>query len=509
MTADAKVSKPRWWPMFVILGGAIIWIAWARTGSGQDRQQANMDSTEIGALAFLLLLIWWLAFSRVRFWRRIQGFLLLVVCVFGFLELFRFRGFDGDLVPIFEWANRAEVQAVMPTGPVKSLPGLADSPQFFGPDRDGTLTDPGLITDWKAEAPVELWRRPIGLGWSGFSVVGDNAITQEQRGEEEVVLCLDLATGVERWSHADKARYSHFTAGDGPRATPMLHNGLVFSYGSTGILNCLELATGKLAWTEDTLGANEAVQPEWGAACSPLIVGDLVVLSVGGAAGRSLIAYQQRTGKRVWSGGDAPTHWSSPVLMTLAGRRQILIFNQEVIGHDATDGTVLWTYPWRTMHPHISLPMAVGPDTVLIASGYGTGCHLVKVSAQPDGKFLATEVWRSNRLKSKFANIVSRDGFAYGLDDGILTCVDLATGKRRWKRGRYGHGQLLLVGVNLLVMAEQGDVVLVRANPEAHDELARMPVFEDKTWNPPALAGRYLLVRNDREAACFRLPVKK
>lgn len=507
MTSGVNVAKLRWWPLLVIVLGALVGIAWVRWTGELDRQHANIESVMVGIVAGLLVLIWWVAFSRLRAWRRVQGVSLLLVGVLGFFGLFRFHGVDGDLVPVFEWRFRSGV-VVMDKPPGEyDLTGVVDSPQFFGPARDGRVSDPGLDTDWQAKTPEECWRRPMGAGWSGFSVIGDYAITQEQRGEDEVVVCLDLATGGERWSHTDRARYDNPVAGEGPRATPTIHAGLVFTQGSTGILNCLVLASGEVRWTKNILKDNDARLPEWGVAGSPLILDKLVVVSAGGTKGRSLVAYDQQTGDRVWSGGDAPSHWSSPVLMDLAGRRQILTFNEQVAGHDAKSGTVLWRYPWRTGHPHVCLPMQVGPDTVLISSGYGTGSHLIKVSQADAGEFRVEGVWQTLRLKSKFANAVIDAGHVFGFDDGILTCVDLASGKRCWKRGRYGHGQLLLVGKHLLVMAESGVVVLVEASSKQHRELARLPVFADKTWNPPTLAGCYLLVRNDREAACFRLPL--
>jgi outer membrane protein assembly factor BamB len=292
-----------------------------------------------------------------------------------------------------------------------------------------------------------------------------------------------------------------------------LQGDLVFTVGATGILNCLNLVTGAVKWRRDLLADNAASLPEWGMAGSPLIVDELVVVSAGGAQGHSLVAYQQQTGARVWHHGSAPTHWSSPVLADLAGQRQILMFNaEEVTAHAARGGAVLWSYPWRGGHPHVCMPLVVDGDRVLISSGYGTGSQLVRVTRSPaDGTFSTAMVWRSLALKAKFTNVVVREGFVYGLDDGILACVDLLTGKRAWKRGRYGHGQVLLVGEVLLVMAETGDLILVRAAPgpvvDGDRELSRWPVFDAKTWNPPALAGRYLLVRNHREAVCLRLPV--
>lgn len=499
----------RWWPLPVILLLAVAGIVWARLSNEADRQSANILSISIGVLAFAMVFLWLLAFSRLSLQVRAGASLLLVAAV-GFLAVsVRVRGVTGDLLPILEWRfarsdHRVEAPSA-PRGPApQPLEGLADFPQFFGPDRTGRLAGPRLARDWESRPPEELWRRAVGEGWSGFAVAGARAITQEQHGEEEAVVCYDVRSGEILWLHRDAARYDTKLAGMGPRATPTADGDRVYCQGATGILNCLELATGEVVWSRNVLEDNDAVLPEWGVAGSPLVAGDRVVVSAGGPRGRSLVAYDAASGAFVWGGGDGAAHWSSPMLATLAGREQILIFNEAVTGHDVESGEVLWRYPWPTNHPHVCLPAVAGDDRVLISSGYGTGCHLVRIEERADG-LAPTTVWESRRLKAKFTNVVVRDGYVYGLDDGILTCLDLDTGERQWKSGRYGHGQVLLVGDLLLVTSEGGDVVLVEPVPEERRELARYQVFDRKTWNPPALAGRYLLVRNDREAVCLRL----
>ncbi|MCZ6596174.1 MAG: PQQ-binding-like beta-propeller repeat protein, partial [Planctomycetota bacterium] len=198
----------------------------------------------------------------------------------------------------------------------------------------------------------------------------------------------------------------------------------------------------------------------------------------------------------------------SPQIATLAGAPQILIFNHaSFAGHDPEDGRVLWEVPWSGRNPNVAQLVPVGDDALIVSAGYGDGCARYRIARDAEGGFTATQAWRSRRLKAKFANFVHRDGSLYGLDDGIFTCVDAADGRRRWKGGRYGHGQLILIGDVLLVMAETGDVVLVEATPAEHREIASLSVFADKTWNSPAFAAPYLLVRNDVEAACFELPL--
>ena len=474
-----------------------------------------MRSALVGLIGFVLVLAWLFFLSRMPLARRLKtGFVGLLVLASLSVTL-RIAGVSGDLVPIFEWrwTDRSIDQvepsrSLPPTAAENPVPGLANFPQFFGPDRTGKLAGPKLARDWDVQAPAQVWRREIGSGWCGFAVAGRRAISHEQHGDEEAVVCYDVLTGDVLWVHRDPALFTHPVAGIGPRATPTVDGKRVLTLGATGILNCLALATGKRIWSKNILKDNGAKQPEWGVAGSPLIVDDFVVISAGGKDGRSLVAYDKKTGKRVWAGGSDRAQWSSPLRANLVGRDQVLMFNaHEVTSHDAKNGVVLWSYPWRGEHPHVCLPVVCPDDRVLISSGYGTGCQLVQVERTDQGGFKTSRVWRSLAMKAKFTNIVVHSGHIYGLDDGILACVDLTNGRRKWKRGRYGHGQILLVGGLLLVTAENGEVVLLEPVPDEPRELTRFRAFDHKTWNPPAVAGRYLLVRTDREAACFELPV--
>ena len=249
--------------------------------------------------------------------------------------------------------------------------------------------------------------------------------------------------------------------------------------------------------------------PEWGYAGSPLVLDGRVIVSAGGPGGKSLVAFRLADGERVWSAGDAAASYGAPFAATLAGRRQILAFNhRRITAHDATSGAVLWEHPFGRGFPHVAVPVVTGPDRVLFSAGYGIGTELLELKPAPGGQGLAAErVWHSLKLKAKFANPFMRDGHLYGLDDGILTCLDLSDGSTKWKEGRYGHGQTLLVGDLVLLTAESGELVLLRPTPAGSNELHRHRVFSSKTWNPPALAGDVLLMRNDLEAVALQLPL--
>jgi len=363
--------------------------------------------------------------------------------------------------------------------------------------------------DWDREPPRELWRVAIGAGWSGFAVSDGFAVTQEQRGEREAVTALDALTGERLWSIEYPARYATTIAGEGPRATPAIADGRVYAAGATGRLTCLELGTGEQVWARDLLSEHGGQVPEWGFSVSPLVTGDRVVMSVGGTEGRSLVAVDAATGRTLWSGGEDRASYSSPVLADLAGRTQVVVFNHgSIAGHDLEDGRLLWDHPYAAGHVHVAAPVVLDDDRLLFSSGYGHGSELFRIERDDGGQWSARRIWTSRRMKAKFTNLIEHNGCIYGLDDGILACIDARTGQLQWKDGRYGHGQLILAGDLLLVSTESGALVLVDPGPEKLDELAGWNVFAGKTWNPPALAGDLLYLRTDREAVCLRLPVR-
>lgn len=493
-------------------------IAGIRLRDDLPYQSRNLASLIALVIALCLLWIWWLAASRAR-WRWRLGVcgaaLLLVAAGAG---LFRIRGVSGDLLPILEprWVRSTPVPTPPPampsaahdtaTAPVLAVP-RPDFPQFQGPARNGVVTGPEWGTNWTTHPPAVLWRQPIGAAWSGFAIVGDRAVTQEQAGEDELVVCYEAETGRRLWQHADAARYFTTLAGEGPRCTPTVQGGRVYTLGATGILNCLDLADGRRVWSRNLGTDTGAGVPEWGFAGSPLVHDGRVIVSAGGGDGRSLVAYGAADGSPAWRGGGRPAGYSSPVVLTLAGVEQVVIFNsRRITAHAPATGAVLWEYPWGTGKPHVALPVPVGTNRVVFSSGYGVGAELLEIAPGPDGGLAAARVWKSIRLKAKFAGFFAWEGNLYGLDDGVLVCVSLDDGSLRWKEGRYGHGQMLRAGNLVLILAESGEVVLLRPTPEAPGELARFRVFTGKTWNPPALAGDLLLVRNDQEAAALRLP---
>ncbi|MDB5290980.1 MAG: hypothetical protein JWL69_2221 [Phycisphaerales bacterium] len=508
------VRRVRFPIIFVLL--AVAFFVWVLLTDSIEGNFKFLWAAACIVLTGLALAVWLVLFSGLPWLRRFATLggaaLLLFVQVLLARFILRTDGtYTGAGVPklVWRWTPR---HTVAPLGSgVAIATDLStttpdDFPQFLGPDRDNQIRNIQLSRDWAAHPPVQLWRRPVGPGWGAFAVVGKYALTQEQRGEEEAVVCYEAATGRPMWEHLNHAHFSEFQAGEGPHATPTIFGGRVYVQGATGILDCLDGASGKVIWSHDIVkdaGAQKALY--YGQSGSPLIHEKLVIVP-GPAGGTSLLAYDKETGVLVWKAGHENASYASPVFATIAGVPQLLNVNQHAIaGFDPADGKTLWEFHWPGDMPKASQPMPVGNDRIYCSSGYGIGSVLFEI--HPTGSILSpTELWHTAMMKTEFTNVVVRDGYVYGLDDSRLTCQNLATGKRAWRGENYGHGQILLAGDLLVIQAETGEVALVDAKLTGATELGRINALEGKTWNAPTLAGHLLLVRNDREAACYRLP---
>ena len=359
-----------------------------------------------------------------------------------------------------------------------------------------------IKTDWTASPPVALWRRPVGPGWSSFAVRGGLIYTQEQRGPDEVVACYKLTTGEPVWAHRDAARFWESNGGPGPRATPTLSNGRVYTFGATGILNALDAADGAVVWSRNAASDTGTKIPHWGFASSPLVVDDVVIVAAAG----QLAAYDRVTGAARWSGPAHGVSYSSPQLVDNRRRR----------ADPAVERSRRDQRRARRRHAALGAPMAglshraAGPDR---GRRRPDQRQRQQRHAPPRGRAWTRRMDRRQSagprigLKPYFNDFVVHNGHAFGFDGSILACIDLKDGKRKWKGGRYGNGQLVLLSDQdlLLVLSEEGELALVGATPDQFTELARFPAIDGKTWNHPVLAGDVLLVRNGQEMAAFRL----
>jgi len=380
----------------------------------------------------------------------------------------------------------------------------AEWPGFRGPQRDGIVRGVRLDTDWSTKPPVQMWRRPIGPAWSSFAVRGDLFYTQEQRGDNEVVACYKASTGQPVWTHKDAARFFESNAGAGPRSTPTLSNNRVYTFGATGILNALDASNGSVLWTRNVASETNTKVPFWGFSSSPLVLGDLVIIAASG----QLVAYDAATGNRRWLGPNPGGSYSSPHLATIDGVQQVLL----VTGAGTTsvspaDGKQLWSDAWAG---NSIVQPALTPDGDVLISSQENGTRRIAVAHNGSG-WSVVERWTSNGLKPYFNDFVVHKGYAYGFDGRILACIDLKDGERKWKGGRYGNGQLVLLPDQdlLLVLSEEGELALVGATPDQFNERAKVEAIQGKTWNHPVLVGDILLVRNAEEMAAYRLPLER
>lgn len=500
-----------------------LWIIWA-----DDRTFSKMSVLFVWPAALFFFAIWWTFFSGQPWVFRFAGWGIVATAIAVFLSIYVFEGVDGEMIPQFRYrwepsarsaadqylAQRTSTATAATDPAAEPLAVTAgDWPGFRGPKRDGIVTGVKLGENWESQPPKELWRHPVGLGWSGFAVVGNYAFTQEQRGENECVVCYRLDNGEEVWVHADKAKLSIVAAngGDGPHATPQFHDGQIYTYGGTGLVNCLDAITGVKVWQRNAFrdAAKDENSPianiEWGASGSPLVIDDLVIVNPGGEQEKSLIAYDRHNGNIVWANGDYIAGYASPQLATIHGVRQVVMFHGKgITGHDLADGRQLWNRDWKN-GPLVNAAQPIVFDaTIIFGCGYGVGS--AKIAVEFDGNtWSIKELWKSPKFRPKFNDFVLKDGYLYGLDDSILTCVDIATGKPKWKKGRYGYGQLQLVDDVLLILSEQGELVQVAATPDGHREITKFTALDPITWNHFAIAHGKLLVRNGHQAACFEL----
>lgn len=434
---------------------------------------------------------------------------ILVAC--GVFAVLRTDGMTGDARQDFSWrwAETAEERLLSQTGNepagVSSAPVVAESqagwPGFRGAGRDGIVHDVRINTDWSASPPAELWRRSVGPGCSSFAVSGNLLYTQEQRGDDEVVSCYNLTTGEPVWIHRDSVRFWDSHAGVGPRSTPTLSNGFIFTMGATGILNVLNAGDGTVVWSRNAATDTGTKDSGWGFTSSPLVVDSLVIVAATG----KLAAYDIATGESRWTGPDGGDSYSSPHLLTIGGVAQVLLMSAAGVTSVSTaDGSLLWKQSWPN-DSRILQPALIPDDNILISGGMGAGMRRIAIKHSPDG-WSAEEVWTSDRMIPHFNDFVMHNGYAFGYDGQNLACIDIRDGSRMWKGSRYG-GQILLLADQglLIVLTEKGGLALVEASPDRFNELTRFQAIEGKTWNHPVLAGDILVVRNAIEMAAFRI----
>ncbi|MBX7074166.1 MAG: PQQ-like beta-propeller repeat protein [Pirellulales bacterium] len=529
MATAESVPAPATWswrrvrfPVIVLTVAALV-VAVVRLlpGDRPDLGSRRIISVVVAAIAVLLVFLWFELFSHARGTTRLIVFLIAILALGGAAGAVRRVEFDGYMTPTVDWrwnldrdlAVEQHRQAQAPAaGPALDQIALApdDVLEYRGADRTGIMPGPPLARSWSPTAPKQVWRQPVGGGYAAFVTAGPLLVTIEQRRDKEAIVAYLAETGAETWVHSYETLFSEALGGDGPRATPTVVGDKVYALGAKGMLSCLELTTGKPVWAKNILADDGAKNLDWGMSGSPLVYDGLVVVNPGsqegGADSRALVAYHADTGEIAWKQGQGKAGYASPMLATLAGKRQILSFEGNALAsYDADGGAELWRTPWESdFDINAVQPVVLAEDRVLISSASGAALYQIKAS---DGKWSADELWKNRKLKCGYSCPIAYGDHIYGLDDGILACVELATGKQLWKGGRYGHGQMLLRGDLFVVLTEKGELALVEATPAKFTELGILPAIEGRTWNNPTLRGNRLFVRNHLEMAAFDLPL--
>ncbi len=505
--------------------------------------------------------------AQVRW--RLAGALLAMAAVCTYFALLRNEGVTGqfDVRLVWRWTPTAEHSylAAMQKRGSHEQPEIVQVPLgevtwsgFRGANRDAVIHNLTLDADWAKHPPKQVWSRDVGPGWSSFAVAGSRLFTQEQRGDDEFVVCWNADTGAQLWENkSTDQRFEDSIAGAGPRATPTLSGGKLYTLGARGTLQCIDPLNGVTIWKRSLLDDADRTLPMWGFSASPLVIGDAVIVHAGAKkaakgepdkgetdkgeksegkpaeniaekksadgpaftltdGGKAkpglLLAYDRTTGKPLWNLPSGGHTYSSPQVANIAGiDRVLMLTDQGLDAIDPADGKLLANYEWpSSINYRVVQPLVVG-HSVLVGTPMDQGTRRLEItggeSATQPIQFKAG--WSSTEFHPSFNDFVQHQGFLYGFDNNILTCVDLRDGTRQWRKRGYGNGQLLLLADSnqLLVLSEKGQIALLAAQSQEPAELGHASVLEGKTWNHPVLVGARLYVRNDQHAAAFDLPL--
>lgn len=475
--------------------------------------------------------IWAYAFFRTK--GVIIGSVLAVAGVTLLWSIVEISGLTGDARVEISWKHKTDASLDVMMHMPSEFAGDSDVTWsgYLGNLRTARVSETLLMEDWFAHPPQELWRSSCGAGWSSFAATETTLFGQEQLNGEDCVTARDLKSGELTWVCSEgRPGFKSGLGGDGPRASPALYvripalyvpatpetpRTLLFAIGPTGLLQCLNSISGEVIWENDLAESFPGENLGHGVCASPLIVDDYVIVCPPAPGGPCMVAFRCSDGEQIWKcDSEWQSSYASPALMKIAGILQIVLHaSPGVIAVRPLDGSILWQFEWSNEWDNNATQPLQPTDSsndLVIATGYRGGAVRLTFE-QPDGDILKPrEVWKTtSTMKTKFCNMAQFGSVLVGLDKGILCGVDVNTGKRLWKDGRYAHGQILQCGSHLLVMAERGTLHLLKPDADGHQPLASHEIFERKTWTHPIMVDDLLIIRNDREIVCLRLPTDR
>jgi outer membrane protein assembly factor BamB len=391
-----------------------------------------------------------------------------------------------------------------------SVPAIAtDWPQYLGPNRNGTYPGPPLLEAWGPSGPKVVWRKQVGQAFAGPAVVQNRVLLFHRVGNEEVLEALDAKTGASIWRYAYPTTYrDDFGFDEGPRAVPVVADGIVYTFGAQGQLHAVDFAKGTRVWSEDTMKRFNVPKGYFGAGGSPLVEGGRVIANIGGDKA-GVVAFDAKTGKVVWTATDDDASYSSGIAATIAGRRSAIFLTRDnLIGLDPATGTIQFQRRWRARiaaSVNAATPLVVG-DSIFVSAQYGPGAGVLRV----DGSKLI-DVWASDEaLSNHYATSVYHDGYLYGYHGRqefgpSLRAVEFKTGAVKWSQDQFRAGSITLAGDRLLIMREGGEMILAPASPQAFKPLARAQVLPGVVRPLPAIADGFVYVRNENTLLCLDL----
>lgn len=381
--------------------------------------------------------------------------------------------------------------------------------QYRGPNRDGVAAGDARLSAWPANGPKQVWKQPVGVGFSGIVIAGDRLLTMFGEDSTEFLACFDRKSGKERWRQPVGKLFVD-DLGNGPRATPVVDGKLVFALSSYGQMHALEIANGRPLWMYSLADSFEIKVPQRGFSTSPLVVDDLLLVQAGGGDGEALVALDKKSGQKAWTAVDGLPSYSSPIDATIHGQRQLVFATVRVVERKpifetvgvTPQGEVLWRGP--SIPGIIAMPVLVAPDKIFVSGSNDDGCSLIKVSRDGNA-FTAAELWQNREMKNHFNSSVYFDGNIYGFSKATLKCIDAATGEQRWVKRGFGKGSLIVAGGHLLVVSDRGELALLQATPEAYRELGRAHLIDGKSWTSPTYFDGHIYVRSVQEMASYKL----
>jgi outer membrane protein assembly factor BamB len=518
-----NLPNTRKWVYGVII--SILWIVVSfvllAVAVHSDIPSAVLGTLWAGGSLWIAWTVW--AYSLFHGRGVLIGSLLVGLVAMPFWVLVEATGLRGDTRVEFAWRKTLDPALAVTESRAIDSTGAVTWPGYLGASRDGVLNEVTFDEDWVSHPPEKVWLQSCGSGWSSFAVTETTLFGQEQLSTGDCVTARDLATGEILWSTAEESEgFRSGLGGDGPRATPSLYSLkgedasrlVLFAVGPTGLLSCLDASNGAVIWKADLMQLFPGEELIHGVCGSPLVVDDMVVVAPPTNTGPGLVAFDLNSGELAWKcSSDWRASYASPALMTICNRPQIIFHaGPGVMGVQPADGTVLWQYEWTNeWDNNATQPLQVEghPNDLFVATGYKGGVARISIIEGDDGGLMATEVWSTRKtMKTKFCNLAQFGNVLVGLDNGILCGVDVKSGDRLWKKGRYGHGQMLKAGEHLLIVEEKGDVRILKPGSKGPNPVGdSIQALDRKTWSHPVLIGDRMILRNDQQVVCLRLPL--